>query len=105
MAESASHKRAKSKAAGKSGQTEVQQKGGTRLDAASKRRATEVERSGNPRSLEAAARRLKKSGKPQRVLQVPQKDMDKAAEAMRRAGVSGSVKNMSSTRRKSVRKK
>lgn len=102
MTESASHKRAKARAAGKSGQTEVRQKGGTRLDAASERRATEVERSGNSRSLAAAARRLKKSGKPQRVLQVPQKDMDKATEAMRKAGVSGSVKNMGGTKRRSV---
>ena len=105
MSESASHKRAKNKAAGSKGKTEVRQRGGTRLDAATKRTATEVERSGNPRSLQAAAKRLQKSGKPQRVLQVPQKDMDKAAEAMRRAGVSGTVKNMGGTNRRSVRKK
>ena len=51
--------------------------GGKRLDARTQGggRATEVERSGSSQGLEAAARRLKQSGAPQKVLQVPQKDM------------------------------
>ena len=105
MSESGSHKRAKRKAAGKSGQTETPIKGGRRLDAATARRATEVERSGTSKGLEKAARRLKASGKPQKVLQVPQKDMDKAAEAMRKVGASGTVKNMSETSRRYIRGK
>lgn len=104
MAESESHKRAKRKAAGKSGQTEVLLSGGRRLDAATKKRATEVERSGTKTGLRKAAQRLKDSGKPQRVLQVPQKDMKKAVDAMREVGVTGSVKNMSGTKRRSVSK-
>ena len=103
MAESQSHNRAKSKAAGKSGKTEVQIKGGRRLDAQSKTKATEIERSGNKARLGAAAQRLKDSRKPQKVLQVPQNDMDKAVEAMKAAGVKGTVKNMKGTKRKSVR--
>lgn len=103
MPESQSHKRAKSKAAGKSGKTEVRLKGKHRLDAESKGRATEVERSGQKARLEKAAQRLKDSGKPQKVLQVPQKDMDKAADAMKEKGVTGTVKNMGGTQRKSVR--
>ena len=103
MAESQSHKRAKSRAAGKSGKTETPLKGGRRLDAQSKNKATEVERSGNKARLEKAAQRLKDSGKPQKVLQVPQKDTDKAAEAMKAKGVKGTVKNMGATKRKSVR--
>ena len=102
MSETASHKRAKRKAAGKTGQTETPLKGGRRLDAATARRATEVERSGTSKGLEKAARRLKTSGKPQKVLQVPQKDMDKAVEAMRKVGASSTVKNMSGTSRRSV---
>ena len=82
--------------------TEVPLKGGRRLDAASPKRATEVERSGNRRSLEAAARRLQASGKLQKVLQVPQTDMSKAAKAMNSQGVKGTVKNMSGTKRRSV---
>lgn len=103
MAESESHKRAKAKAAGPSGQTEKPLPGNRRLDAATASRATEVERSGDRRKLEQAARRLGVSGRRQKVLQVPQKDMDKAAEAMRKVGVGGTVKNMGGTRRKKVR--
>ena len=105
MPESSSHKRAKRKAAGKRGQTEKPLRGGGRLDAESKGRATEVERSGNISSLRKAAKRLKSSGKRQKVLIVPQKDMDKATQSMRDEGVSGTVKNMGGTKRRSVRKK
>ena len=103
MAESQSHKRAKSKAAGKSGKTETPLKGGRKLDAQTKKRAAEIERSGNKARLEDAAQRLKDSRKPQKVLQVPQNDMDKAVEAMKATGVKGTVKNMKGTKRKSVR--
>ena len=105
MSETKSHKRAKRKAAGKSGKTEVPLKGGGRLDAASRRRATEVERSGDPEKLHLAAKRLKRSRKPQKVLQVPQKDMTKAVAAMKDEGVSGTVKNMGGTKRHHFSKK
>lgn len=106
MAETKAHKEAKKKAAGPGGKTEAPLRGGGRLDARTKGgfRATEVERSGDTRSLSTAARRLKKSGAPQKVLQVPQRDMAKAREAMRQAGISGTVKNMSGKNRSSVRK-
>ena len=65
-------------------------------------RATEVERSGAPARLEEAALRLKDSGTRQHVLQVPQHHMGVAAEAMRNAGVPGTVKNMKGTKRRSV---
>ena len=65
MSETSSHKRAKSKAAGKTGRTEVPLKGNRRLDAASRRKATEIERSGTMDGLERAARRLKASRKSQ----------------------------------------
>ncbi len=102
MSESESHKRAKAKAAGKRGKTEVPLRGGRRLDAATKRKATEVERSGTEAALRKAARRLRDSGKSQKILQVPQPDMDAAAAAMRSTGVSGTVKNLSGTKRRSV---
>jgi len=47
----------------------------------------------------------KDSGKPQKVLQVPQKDMAKAAKAIQNVGVGGTVKNMGGTKRRSVAKK
>ncbi len=105
MTESPSHKRAKKEAAGKKGKTEVPLPGGGILDAATNKTATEVERSGSNAGLKKAAQRLKDSDKPQRVLVVPQKDMSKAAEAMRKAGVSGSVKNMGGTKSQFVPKK
>ena len=105
MSESESHRRAKSKAAGATGETERTLEGGQRLDASTAGRATEVERSGSMPQLRKAARRLKRSGKRQKVLQVPQSDMDKAAQAMRQEGVSGTVKNMTGTKRRSVRAK
>ena len=105
MTESRSHYRAKRKAAGRYGKTEARLKGGRRLDALSRggKRATEVERSGSSKRLEHAARRLRASGARQKVLQVPQKDMPAAARAMRRTGTTGTVKNMSSTKRQRVR--
>lgn len=105
MSESKSHKNAKTKAAGKKGKTEVPLSRNRRLDAATKKKATEVERSGSSTGLEKAAQRLKDSGKPQKVLQVPQKDMPKATAAMRKKKVSGTVKNMGGTKRVSVSKK
>ncbi len=102
MAKSQSHRRAQSKAAGKSGRTEVPLKGGRRLDAATAKKATEVERSGDRKLLEKAAQRLKASGKPQKILQVPQKDMNVATDAMKATKVKGTVKNMGGTKRKSV---
>ena len=106
MAETKAHKAAKGKAAGRGGKTEVPLPGGGRLDAKTKGggTATEIERSGDPDKLQRAARRLQKSGAPKKVLQVPQKDMRKASEAMRKSKVGGTVKNMSGTKRTSVSK-
>lgn len=105
MSESKSHNTAKNKAAGENGQTEAPLPKNRRLDAITEngKRATEVERSGNLALLEKAARRLAASGAPQKVLQVPQNDMPEAAAAMRKVGVPGTVKNLSSTKTLSVR--
>ena len=106
MAETDTHKRAKNQAAGSRGRAEVPLPGGQRLDALSQggRRATEVERSGTRAGLNAAARRLRKSGAAQKVLQVPQMDMGAAARAMRDAGIGGALKNMGNTKRRRVRR-
>ncbi len=106
MAETPAHRRAKRKAAGPGGKTEVPLRGGQRLDALTKGggRATEVERSGTAAGLRKAAGRLKKSGAQQKVLQVPQKDMPAAASALRKAGTGGTVKNMSGNKQQRVRK-
>ncbi len=90
--------------AGRSGTTEKPISGGRRLDATTEKTATEVELSGSNTGLLKAARRLRDSGKPQKVLQVPQKDMPKAATAMRKVGIGGTVKNMGGTKRRSISK-
>ncbi len=106
MSESTSHRAAKRRAAG-GGRTEAKLPGNRRLDALTKGggRATEVERSGDRKLLEKAARRLAASGAGQKVLQVPQKDIAEAAAAMRAAGVGGTVKNMSGSKKRRVSKR
>ena len=105
MPETPAHRRAKRRAAGPGGRTEVSLRGKQRLDALSKGggRATEVERSGSSAGLNSAAQRLKKSGAPRKVLQVPQKDMGSAVKAVRKAGIGGTIKNMGGTKHWRVR--
>jgi hypothetical protein len=100
MVESQSHKRAKGKAPG---ETEVKIPGGRRLDSATDKTATEVER--NPQNILKAVKRLKDSNRARKVLQVPQNLMIDAVEEMKKQGVPGTVKNLSSTKRRFVRKK
>lgn len=100
MPESESHKRAKSKAPGK---PEVRVRGGGRVDSATAKTATQVER--NRSNLPNTVAKLKASGRPRRVLQVPQHLMKAARAEMRRQRVSGTVKNLGGTKRSSVRKR
>jgi hypothetical protein len=100
MSETESHKRAKAKAPGK---TEVPISRNRRLDSATKKTATEVER--NVQNIDKAVERLRDSGRPRKVLQVPQKLMPKASKAMRKKNVGGTVKNLSGTKRLSIPKK
>lgn len=93
-----SHRAVQRKAAGKTGSVEVRLPSGKILDVATKARAVEIERSGALQSLHRAAQRLKESRKSQKVLIVPQKDMEKGRKAMRDVGVAGTVKNISGTK-------
>ena len=103
MPESKAHQRVKRREAGKSGRTEVpSQKGKRRLDVKTPKRAKEIERSPSMDRLRQAADRLKKSRKPQKVLIVPQSNMAKAAKAMREVGVSGTIRNIKGTKRRSI---
>jgi hypothetical protein len=88
------------------GAGQVPLSGNRRLDAKTKsgKTATEVERSGSSAGLERAAARLKSSRAKQKVLQVHNQDMGKAVDAMRKVGISGTVKNMGGTKRRSVPK-
>ncbi len=76
-----------------------------RLEEKSKdgKKASVVDRSGNVVQLERAAKRLKHANAAGRVLHVQQWHMDKAVAAMRRAGVSGEVRNLCGSRLMRVR--
>lgn len=69
------------------------------------KRATEVDRSGCVIHMERAAKRLGAKNVSDRVLRVPQWDMAKAVEAMKRAGVNGRVTNLSDSRQKRAKAK
>lgn len=60
-------------------------------------RAELVEQSGNLRTLEQAACRLGTSERTERVLRVPEQDMELAMQAMRNVHVSGTVMNLAGT--------
>ncbi len=99
MPETQSHKRAKAKAPGK---PEVPISRRRRLDSASPKTATEIER--NEGNLVDAVRRLRDSGRQRKVLQVPQPLIPKARKVMKQEGVGGTIKNLSGTKKISVRK-
>ena len=74
-----------------------------RLDSSTPKTATEIER--NTQNIPKAVKRLKDSDRERRVLQAPQNLMAEAVEEMKKRGVSGTVKNLSETKRISVPKK
>lgn len=67
------------------------------------KKAETVDRTGSVKHLERAAKRLKHVKAEDRILYVPQWDMDKAEEAMRKAGVTGAVSNLCGSQRKRVK--
>jgi hypothetical protein len=67
------------------------------------KKANVIDRSGSAAHLERAAKSLKTQPAHKRVLSAPQWDMDKAVEAMKRAGVTGIVSNLCGSRKVRVR--
>ena len=102
MGETQSHRRAKNRAAGKYGKTEAAISRNRRVDAMTATTAIEIERSRHTTRWEKATRRLKASRRRRKILQVPQKNLEKAVKAMRRVGVRGTVRNMCGTQRRTV---
>ena len=68
------------------------------------KRALEVDRSGSLKQLERAAKRLRRADADERVLSVQHWNLDKAIEAMKRAGVSGVVTNLCASEHRRVEK-
>lgn len=71
-------------------------------EAVTRYKAVEIERSSGMAALVKAAERLRVSAKSQKVLVVPAHSMKRATTAMVKAGVSGTVRNISGTRREYV---
>ncbi len=101
-----SHKKAQAKAAGKGGKKEVPLRSGRRLDALSKAgKATEIERSDSQKRIDQAARRLKtakKQGARSAELKVKHGNLDKGTKAMRKAGIKGTVSNITGSKKRRV---
>jgi hypothetical protein len=96
MSASRSHKQGKGNAA----RTEVPISGGRRLDAIRGTTAIEVERGGTPRKIDQALSRLSTQTNRQKILRVPQSDMDLAVERARQKNMNVTVTNLSKTRRR-----
>lgn len=96
MPESRSHKGGKGSAARK----EVPISRGRRLDAIRGSNAIEVERGGTPQKIGQALSRLKTQTNKNKILRVPQKDMDMAAQLTRQRHMNVTVTNLSKTKRK-----
>jgi hypothetical protein len=69
------------------------------------KKALEWDRTGSDRHLERAAKRLKHVKAMDRVLFVPQWDMERAELAMKRAGVTGAVSNLCGSQRIRIRRR
>ena len=96
MAESRSHKQGK----GNAGRTEVPISKGRRLDAIRGNNAIEVERSGSSQGINAALSRLKTQANKNKIIRVPQSDMEKAIDIARNKAMNVTVTNLAKTKRK-----
>lgn len=96
MVESRSHKRGKGSAARK----EVPISGGRRLDAIRGHAAIEVERGGTPGTIDQALSRLRTQTNMQKILRVPQPDMNLAVGRARQKNMNVTVTNLAKSKRK-----
>jgi len=93
------HERLKSR---ERGRKEKPTKGG-RFDASTRIKVVEIERTGSPQRLKHAIQKLKKSTKPQKILRVPEHDMNKAKDIAKELRAKLTITNLSKTKRKSTK--
>ena len=96
MPESRSHKQGKGKAA----QTEVPIPGNRRLDAIRGSSGIEVERSGTEAGIRRALSRLGTQTNKNKILRVPQNDMEMAAQIAQENDAHLNITNLSKTKRR-----
>jgi len=98
MAESRSHKQGKGSAARK----EVPISRNWRLDAVRGHHAIEVERGSTPQKINQALSRLKTQSNKNKILRVPQSDMDMAVQQAQKKKINVTVTNLAKNKRKKV---
>ena len=96
MPESQSHKKGK----GSARKEEVTIPGGRRLDAIRGHSAIEVERAGTAQKIDQALSRLSTQKNKNKILRVPQKDMELAMERATKKRLKVTITNLSKTRQK-----
>ncbi|MBU1183284.1 MAG: hypothetical protein KKE00_11940 [Proteobacteria bacterium] len=94
MPESKSHKKGKGNAA----RTEVPIPDKRRLDAIRGNSAIEVERGGTPQKIDQALSRLKTQTNKNKILRVPQNDIEMAVERVHKKSMNVTVTNLSKTK-------
>ncbi|WAC06810.1 MAG: hypothetical protein OS130_11185 [Thermodesulfobacteriota bacterium] len=94
MPESKSHKKGKGSAA----RTEVPIPGKRRLDAIRGKSTIEVERGGTAQKIDQALFRLKTQMNKNKILRVPQNDMEMAMKRVHHKGINVKVTNLSKTK-------
>ncbi len=99
MNRSKQHERLKSQ---ERGHKEKPTKGG-RFDASTRIKVVEIERTGSPQRLKHAIQKLKKSTKPQKILRVPEHDMNKAKDIAKELKAKLTITNLGKTKRKSTK--
>lgn len=103
LPESKFHKGLKRKAAGRGGQVEKKVPGG-RVDVKKPREVIEIDRAGTTESISKALRKLKTQTNLKKTLKVKQQHLDKAVRLAKKKNMTVTIKNLSETRRRSVRK-
>ncbi|MBM4278874.1 MAG: hypothetical protein FJ130_13505 [Deltaproteobacteria bacterium] len=96
MVESRSHKGGK----GRAGRVEIPISGGRRLDAIRGHHAIEVERSGTPHGINTALSRLRTQRNKNKIIRVPEHDMELAIELARKKDMNITVTNLAKTKRR-----
>lgn len=99
MKRSKQHERLKSRELGRK---ERPTKGG-RFDASTRIKDVEIERTGSPQRLKHAIQKLKKSTKPQKILRVPEHDMNKAKDIAKELRAKLTITNFKKTKRISTK--
>ncbi len=74
-----------------------------RFDVSTRIKDVEIERSGSPQRIKHAISKLKDTTKPQKVLRVPQHDMNRASKIAREMNAKITITNLGKTKSRSTK--